>query len=106
MRLQLVPPKPKELLMVQANSAFRISRTTGRSATMGSGSSRLMLGAMKFSCIIRMQKMASKAPAAPSAWPVMDLVEENGGTFEPNTVRMASISRRSPAGVEVPCRLM
>ena len=52
--------------------------------------------------------MASTAPAAPSRCPMADLFEVRA-TFDmpsPNRVRMAFISARSPAGVEVPCVLM
>ena len=33
--------------------------------------------------------MASCTPVAPSEWPVSDLVDENGGTWSPNSARMA-----------------
>ena len=46
------------------------------------------------------------APAAPSECPVSDLVAEIIGHLSPNTARIASISFRSPIGVEVACGLM
>ena len=50
--------------------------------------------------------MASCTPVAPSEWPVSDLVDENGGTWSPNTACMARTSCMSPTGVEVPWVLM
>ena len=52
------------------------------------------------------QRMASTAPAAPSRWPVIDLVELTGGISSPNTWRMAAVSHRSFMGVLVPWALM
>ena len=55
---------------------------------------------------------ASNAPAAPIMWPVIDFVPLIGGVLpvarcaSPNTVQMASASRLSPSGVEVPCGLI
>ncbi|MNF19518.1 hypothetical protein D3C80_2243990 [compost metagenome] len=49
--------------------------------------------------------MASCAPAAPSEWPVSDLVDEIIGMSSPKTLRTAPISLASPTGVEVPCGL-
>ncbi len=66
----------------------------------------LALSQMKPFCIISSEEIASCTPAAPSEWPVSDLVAETGGHFSPNTARIASISLRSPIGVEVACGLM
>ena len=55
---------------------------------------------------------ASKAPAAPIMWPVIDLValiareRRSRAARAPKTVRIASASRLSPSGVDVPCGLM
>jgi len=51
---------------------------------------------------------ASNAPAAPSAWPCIDLVELTAmrSACAPKTVRMAPASVGSLAGVAVPCALM
>ena len=55
---------------------------------------------------------ASKAPAAPIMWPVIDLVradrERPRVALEraPKTVQIASASRLSPSGVDVPCGLI
>ena len=46
-----------------------------------------------------MQTSASVEPAAPSRWPIADLVEETGGASAPNSVRIASVSMRSLIGV-------
>ena len=48
------------------------------------------------------------APAAPSAWPVMPLVEVTNGpeSSVPNTLATASASAASFLSVDVPCALM
>ena len=53
-------------------------------------------------------KMASVLPAAPSRWPVIDLVALIGIflAYSPKTVLMAIVSVRSLSGVEVPWALM
>ena len=51
--------------------------------------------------------MASLEPAAPRAWPDSDLVELMSGMSPlEKVVRIASSSRVSPTGVEVPWALM
>src|SRR5690606_3632752 len=77
MTLALVPPKPKE---------FDSARRTGRSlatwgvrstsAQLGEGLSRLRVGGTTLSRIARIEKIASTAPAAPSRWPIADLVDD------------------------------
>ena len=49
-----------------------------------------------------------QAPAAPSMWPVIDLVELTAmrRASSPNTALIALVSLRSLAGVDVPCALM
>ena len=55
---------------------------------------------------------ASKAPAAPIMWPVIDFVPEIASDFRsraersPKTAQIASASRASPTGVDVPWGLM
>ena len=53
---------------------------------------------------------ASKAPAAPIMWPVIDFValiaSDRAGARSPKTVQIASVSRLSPSGVDVPCGLI
>ena len=48
---------------------------------------------------------ASQAPAAPSAWPIIALVELHGVAV-PNSAATALASIESLSGVPVPCRLM
>ena len=67
-----------------------------------------MVGGAMLSRIARMQKIASTAPAAPSRWPVDDLVDDID-TFDaalPSSRSTAPSSISSPSGVEVPCALM
>ena len=51
---------------------------------------------------------ASRPPAAPSRWPVIDLVDDTASfrAWSPKQRLMASVSILSPCGVEVPCALM
>ena len=51
---------------------------------------------------------ASMPPAAPSRWPVIDLVDDTPilSACSPNSVRMASVSSLSLKGVDVPWALM
>ena len=51
---------------------------------------------------------ASNAPAAPIMWPVIDFVAliAISGVCSPNTSQIASASRLSPSGVDVPCGLI
>jgi len=55
-----------------------------------------------------MLKMASTLPAAPSRWPIADLVEDIETLYacSPNSRFTAPSSISSPSGVEVPCALM
>src|SRR5690606_9992555 len=71
----LVPPKPKEF-EITASMAFGLACNATKSRSQpSSGSSRLMVGGATWSRMARMLKIASTAPAAPSRWPTMDLVE-------------------------------
>ena len=51
--------------------------------------------------------IASTAPAAPSRWPIADLVELTGmsAARSPSAAFSATVSERSLSGVEVPCAL-
>ena len=53
------------------------------------------------------EKIASMPPAAPSRWPVIDLVELTiiFQAWSPKARFIANVSARSPSGVEVPCAL-
>ena len=73
-----MPPKPNEL--ESAMSMLRLRATCGARSTAVSteGLSRLSVGGAIPSRMARMEKIASTAPAAPSRWPMADLVEETG----------------------------
>ena len=51
-----------------------------------------------------MQKMASRAPAAPKQWPIIDLVEETFILYawSPKAFLIMAVSAGSLIGVEVP----
>src|SRR6266566_2223748 len=74
----------------------------------GSGVNWLIVGGMTPSRSASAQIASSNAPAAPSKWPVIDLVEPkiNLRACSPNTVLTAAVSAASPCGVDVPCALM
>src|SRR6201996_9852703 len=100
----LVPPKPNELDNATLISRLRGVRGTRSIAVATDGLSRLMVGGATLSRIARMLKIASIAPAAPSRWPVEDLVDDID-TFEaalPSSRCAAASSISSPIGVEVP----
>src|ERR1700755_972493 len=100
----LVPPKPNEF-----DSATLISRRRGFCGTRSiavstDGFSRLMVGGAMLSRIARMLKIASTDPAAPSRWPVEDLVDdiETLDAALPSRRSAALSSISSPSGVGVP----
>src|SRR5690606_38254883 len=103
----LVPPKPKEL--DSATSIWRLRGLLGtRSiAVSRSGLSRLMVGGATLSRMASSEKIASAAPAAPSRWPIDDLVDDIE-IFEAAlpTRRSTAASSIVSAMVEVPCALM
>src|SRR5262249_48305236 len=72
------------------------------------GLSRLRVGGARLSLIDSAEKIASTAPAAPSRWPIADLVEdiETLPAALPNSLSTAASSISSPIGVEVPWALM
>src|SRR6185437_6984423 len=104
----LVPPKPNELEMATSSFASRAVCATKSRSQPSPGSSRLIVGGNTWSRSARMLKIASTPPAAPSRWPVVDLVELIASflAWSPNTFFAAITSPRSPSGVEVPCALM
>src|SRR4051812_28999034 len=104
----LVPPKPNEFDSAMLISRGRALCGTRSIAVFTDGLSRLMVGGAMLSRIARMQKIASTAPAAPSRWPVEDLVEdiETLDAALPSRRWAAPNSISSPNGVEVPCALM
>src|SRR6185312_1815857 len=104
----LVPPKPNELEIATSILPSRAVFGTKSRSQPSPGSSRLMVGGSTLSRIASNVKIASTPPAAPSRWPVTDLVELIASFFawSPNTRLAACTSPRSPSGVEVPCALM
>ena len=102
----LVPPKPKELDSAASISRFRPYAARGRSRVSTTGLSRLSVGGTIWSRMARIQKIASTAPAAPSRWPIADLVDD----IEASRRRCRAAARPPPARscrpcVEVPCAL-
>ena len=73
-----------------------------------SGSSRLIVGGTMRCCSASTVATDSRAPAAPSRCPVIDLVEvtTTPSTASPSACRMAPASATSPCGVEVAWALM
>jgi hypothetical protein len=68
-----------------------------------------MVGGSTPSVIARTEAIASTAPAAPSRWPVIDLVDDTGirrASASPSAILMAAVSVASLASVEVPWALM
>src|SRR3546814_11416060 len=66
------------------------------SAQLGEGLSRLRVGGTTLSRIARIEKIASTAPAAPSRWPIADLVDDLDTFFtpSPNNRRTAPTHRK------------
>src|SRR5262249_44878900 len=76
-KVAFAPPKPKELLRAYSSFASVGWLTTGNEQT-GSGDCRVEVGGSHCSCKAIRQTTASTAPAAPSRWPMLDLVELTG----------------------------
>src|SRR5664279_1638647 len=72
----LVPPKPNELDSTTPISRLRATCGTRSIGVSTDGLSRLSVGGATPSRIARIEKIASTAPAAPSRWPIDDLVED------------------------------
>src|SRR6267378_3135162 len=104
----LCPPKPNEF--DSATSKCRCTALFGAESRSQAGSAVnwLMVGGMTPFWMASAQIASSSAPAAPSRWPVIDLVEPkiNLRAWLPNTVFTAAVSAASPCGVDVPCALM
>src|SRR5207244_5461142 len=71
------PPKPNELLRVYSSRASVGVWTTGNVAS-GSTFRRVDVGGSHCSLSAIRQTTVSTAPAAPSKWPLLDLVELTG----------------------------
>ena len=67
-----------------------------------------MVGGTSWCLIASAVMPASSPPAAPSRWPVIDLVDEiaSFAACSPNSRLIASVSSLSLNGVEVPWALM
>src|SRR5262249_27753149 len=72
----LVPPKPNEVDSTVVISRFRALCGTRSIAVSTDGLSRLMVGGAVSSRMASTEKIASTAPAAPSRWPIDDLVDD------------------------------
>src|SRR6266699_1513084 len=104
----LCPPNPKEFESATSTCRFTALLGAESRSQAGSGVNWLMVGGMIPVWTTRAQTPASKAPAAPSKWPVIDLVEPKMSFLarSPNTAFTAAVSAASPCGVEVPWALM
>src|SRR5665213_1311544 len=103
-RLALVPPKPNEFDRTVLMAFFLATLGTKSIAVCTDGLSKFNVGGHILSRIARTEKIASTAPAAPSKWPIADLVEDIE-TFEaalPSMRSTAFNSISSPNGVDVP----
>src|SRR3954465_5334085 len=74
----------------------------------GSGVTWWIVGGIRPLVIASAHAAPSTAPAAPSIWPVIDLVDETATScaWSPSTALIATVSDASFNGVEVPCALM
>ena len=81
------------------------ARARSRSATSGSGVTRLAVGGSRSCTSARIVATASRLPAAAIVWPIIDLVELTSTPPSPNTRAIAWASMRSFCGVAVPCAL-
>src|SRR5215813_8335809 len=72
----LVPPKPNELDKTTSMSRLCALCGTRSSGVSTDGLSRLMVGGATLSRMASTEKIASTAPAAPSRWPIDDLVDD------------------------------
>src|ERR1700730_16297500 len=103
-RVQLLPPKPKELVKTRPTGCARF-RSTMRALRAGSNSVVLSVAGMKACLMLRMERTASAMPAAPWVWPVHPLVPLQAMP-PPKRRGTARSSDASLAGVPLLCRLM
>ena len=97
----LVPPKPKELLSTVCTGVSIRCAASRSVAASGSMSVRLMFGATKPFCIIKIEYTASLEPAIQHSCPVIDFVELIHVWLFPNRRDRAKASCLSPCGVDV-----
>src|SRR3989442_7814510 len=104
----LWPPNPNEFDSASSTGRFTALLGAESRSQAGSGVNWLMVGGMTPVWTTSAHSAASKAPAAPRRWPVIDLVEPKISlrACGPNTVFTAAVSAESPWGVDVPWALM
>src|SRR5262245_39213031 len=102
------PPKAKELERALRISARRASLGTTSRSHSGSGVVNSIVGGSRPSLKASTVATHSRAPAAPSVWPCIDLVELTASlsVWAPKTCQMARASMGSFARVPVPWALM
>src|SRR5690349_17486621 len=104
----LWPPKPNEF--ERATSTLRSTFLLGAQfrSQSGSGVIWLIVGGMTPQVAASSDTPNSSAPAPPSRWPVIDLVDPNTSAlaWSPKTALTASVSATSPCSVDVPCALI
>src|SRR3984885_1169259 len=105
MRDALVPPKPKELVMAYSIVVGSPLSRTREKPQASSTSCRLVIGGAIWLHSASTVIPASRLPAPPRRWPVIDLVELTSRLFadSPKVSQMALASARSPKGVDVAC---
>src|ERR1043166_1645802 len=72
----VVPPKPNEFDSAYSTLRSRACFGTRSMSQEGDGLSRLRVGGTTWSRSASTAKIASTVPAAPSRWPIADLVED------------------------------
>src|SRR5207245_11107406 len=104
----LCPPNPKEFESAISTARFTALLGAESRSQVGSGVNWLIVGGTMPVWTTSAQTAASTAPAAPSMWPVIDLVDPKTSlrACAPNTAFTAAVSAASPWGVDVPWALM
>src|SRR5258708_2656753 len=107
MSVAFAPPKPKELVRAYSTLAS-VGFCTKGNAQAGSSVCRVEVGGSHCPRRAIRQITASTEPAAPSKWPMLDLVELTGIFFacSPAQRLIAAASALSFKGVPVPWALM
>src|SRR5207237_450763 len=103
-RAAFTPAKPDEVdTAVSAGWRRGSPYTRSRPAQAGSTVARPAVGGTNPSARTWRQRMASKAPAAPSVWPIAPLMELTGTLRGPKARVIAIASIAAWEGVPVPC---
>src|SRR5271154_2994034 len=97
-----VPPKPKELVIAYSIVVGTPLSLTRQKPQASSTSCRLVMGGATWSRSASIVIPASRLPAPPRRWPVIDLVELTRRLFaeSPKVSQMARAAARSPSGGE------